>query len=93
MMDDLGGILLGVAAIITAVGGLWHHGRKLASIDKAVNGKAADEPYLRQVAVETYEVTANLYDLTAQTHQTIGRVEGKLDAHIDNRDIHSPHRV
>ncbi len=77
--DKVGQFLLGVAAVL-GVFGNRRHGKKdrkvLREINEAVNNKAPHEPTLRSVALETHA-------LARESAQSIGRVEGKLEAHID----------
>jgi hypothetical protein len=70
-MLDVGTLLLGIAAIGTLLLNVRRGKRDRAvlhEINHAVNNKQPDEPTLREVAV--------------QSALAIGRVEGKLDAHI-----------
>lgn len=73
-MEDIGGILLGVAAVITALVGWRSHGKKLNEINAAVNNKAVDEPTLREAAMETHRTSM-------ETARVIGRIEQKFDDH------------
>jgi hypothetical protein len=71
----MGEALLGVAAIITAIGGivLARQSKTLGQINAAVNHKAPHEPHLREIVVQIAE--------------DVGRLGGQLDEHTDQDTI------